>query len=215
MKLYGYFRSSAAYRVRIALNLKGLSYDHETVHLVRGGGEQFSPAYKAMNPSALVPTLVDGDLTLGQSIAILEYLEERYPEPALLPQDIAARAHVRAFVQAVACDIHPLNNLRVRKYLSADMKLSEEQGLEWYRHWIDVGLASLEAMLVHSGSAGTFCFGDAPTMADVVLVPQMANARRFGNDLSGFPTLLRIEKACQELEAFRKALPSNQPDFES
>jgi len=216
MKLYGYFRSSAAYRVRIALNYKGLEYDLVPVHLVKEGGQQFSPSYKALNPSGLIPTLQDGDLVLGQSVAILEYLEDAYPQNPLLPSDKADRARVRAFMQAVACDIHPLNNLRVLKYLVSDMHVTEEQKLQWYQHWITVGLAALEAQLHVGGDHSyTYCFGEQPSLADVCLVPQIANARRFNCDISAMPTLVRIDAACNQLPAFQQAAPLQQPDFEA
>jgi maleylpyruvate isomerase len=216
MKLHGYFRSSAAYRVRIALNHKGLHWENLPVHLVKDGGQQFSPAYRALNPSSLVPTLEDGDLVLGQSVAILEYLEEAYPQNPLLPTGMAQRARVRAFVQAIACDIHPLNNLRVLKYLVRDLNATEDQKLAWYRHWIDVGLAGLETQLTAGGAhQGPYCFGSQLTLADVCLVPQMANARRFDCDLSAFPTLVAIDAACNQLPAFQQAAPSRQPDFEA
>lgn len=216
MKLHGYFRSSAAYRVRIALNYKGLSWENLSVHLVKNGGQQFSEQYRALNPSSLVPTLEDGELVLGQSVAILEYLEEAYAQNPLLPKDIAQRAQVRAFVQAIACDIHPLNNLRVLRYLVRDLNVSEEQKLAWYRHWIDVGLSGLEAQLTAGGAHTTaYCFGQDPTLADVCLVPQLANARRFDCDLSAFPTLVRIDEQCRQLPAFQQAAPEQQPDFEA
>jgi maleylacetoacetate isomerase len=214
VKLHGYFRSSAAYRVRIALNYKSIDYDPVVVHLVRGGGEHLQPEYRALNPTALVPTLEDGDLVLGQSVAILEYLEEKYPDPALLPTDTALRAHVRSLVQTIACDIHPLNNLRVLKYLVRELGASEEQKMAWYRHWIAVGLGSLESVLAASAHTGTFCVGNVPTLADVCLVPQIANARRFDCDLSAMPTLVRIDAECARLPAFQRAAPSAQPDFE-
>jgi maleylpyruvate isomerase len=216
VKLHGYFRSSAAYRVRIALNYKGLSWENLSVHLAKNGGQQFSQEYRALNPSSLVPTLEDGELVLGQSVAILEYLEEAYPQNPLLPKDIAQRAQVRAFVQAIACDIHPLNNLRVLRYLVRDLHLSEEQKLGWYRHWIHVGLSALEAQLNTGGAhKASYCCGEAPTLADVCLVPQIANARRFDCDLSTFPTLVRIDTACRQLPAFQQAAPDRQPDFEA
>ncbi|WP_144638435.1 maleylacetoacetate isomerase [Bordetella genomosp. 13] len=214
MQLYSYFRSSAAYRVRIALNLKGLTADYMPVHLLKDGGQQLAPAYRQLNPNALVPTLVDGDLTLGQSLAIIEYLDEIHPQPAMLPSDAAGRARVRAIALTLACDIHPLNNLRVLKYLKHDMKVGEDAKNEWYRHWIDVGLGGLEQMLAGSPQTGRFCHGDTPTLADLCLVPQIFNARRFDCDLSAFPTLLRIDAACQELKAFQDAAPENQPDAE-
>lgn len=214
MKLYSYFRSSAAYRVRIALNLKGLPYETVAVHLLRQGGEQLLPEYRRLNPTALVPTLVDGDLALGQSMAILEYLEETHPEPALLPADAAGRARARAIAQTIACDIHPLDNLRVLKYLKHEMKVSEESKNAWYRHWVELGLAGVEGMLAGSAATGEFCHGDRPSFADLCLVPQVANARRFECDLSAMPTIVRIDARCQELEAFRQAAPANQPDAE-
>jgi maleylpyruvate isomerase len=215
MKLYGYFRSSAAYRVRIALNLKNIEYESISVHLMKDGGQQNAEPYRSMNPTGLVPTLVDGDLTLGQSMAILEYLEETRPEPALLPPDAKGRARVRALAQTIACDIHPLNNLRVLKYLKHDLGLDEDTKNAWYRHWIDTGLRGLEAMLANSPQTGRFCHGDQPGLADVCLVPQLFNARRFNCDESAFPTIVRIDAACAELEAFQEAAPARQPDAES
>lgn len=214
MKLYGYFRSSAAYRVRIALNLKGLGYESIPVHLVKDGGQQFSEAYRALNPTALVPTLVDGDLAIGQSLAILEYLEEIHPQPALLPSSAGERARVRAIAQTIACDVHPLNNLRVLKYLKSDLGLDEDAKNKWYKHWISVGLGSVEALLAGSSATGRFCHGDQPTLADVLLVPQVYNARRFDCDLSAMPTLTRIVDACSALDAFARAEPARQPDAE-
>ncbi|MGB6104541.1 MAG: maleylacetoacetate isomerase [Pusillimonas sp.] len=215
MKLYSYFRSSAAYRVRIALNLKGLAYDTVPVHLLKEGGQQFSASYRALNPTALVPTLVDGDLSVPQSMAILEYLDETYPEPPLLPGDAVGRARVRAIAQSIACDIHPLNNLRVLRYLKHDMKVSEQDKDAWYRHWIDVGLPAIEAMLANNAATGRFCHGDLPTLADLCLVPQLFNARRFGCDESAIPTIVRIDAACAELDAFSQAAPERQPDYEA
>ncbi|AZY49784.1 maleylacetoacetate isomerase [Bordetella avium] len=214
MQLFSYFRSSAAYRVRIALALKGLSYDYMPVHLLKDGGQQLLPAYRELNSSALVPTLVDGDNVLGQSLAIIEYLDEVYPDTPLLPATPAERARVRAIAQSIACDIHPLNNLRVLKYLKHQVKAEEEVKNAWYRHWIDVGLTAVETMLSQSPQTGRFCHGDKPTQADLCLVPQVFNARRFGCDLSAMPTILRIEEACNALPAFQQALPENQPDAE-
>lgn len=213
MKLYGYFRSSAAYRVRIALNLKGLPYETVPVHLLKDGGQQFAHDYLSLNPTALVPTLLDGDMVIGQSMAIMEYLEETHPSPALLPADAQGRARVRAIAQTIACDIHPLNNLRVLKYLKHDMKVGEQDKDTWYRHWISVGLTGVEAMLAGNAGTGRFCHGDQPTLADLCLVPQLFNARRFGCDESAFPTIVRIDAACAELEAFRLAAPEQQPDY--
>lgn len=214
MKLYTFFRSSASYRVRIALNLKGLEYEHVPVHLRRGGGEQFYPDYKAKNPQALVPTLEDGGRLLTQSLAIIEYLEERYPEPPLLPKDPADRATARAMALAIACEIHPIQNLRVLSYLRSELKQSEAEAKRWAQHWIGLGFSALEQMVLAAPKRGKFCFGDAPTLADLCLVPQVANARRFGCDLSGYPTLVRIDAYCATLPAFSRAGPENQPDAE-
>jgi len=215
MKLYSYFRSSAAYRVRIALNLKGLPYDIVPVHLMKDGGQQRSADYRAMNPTALVPTLDDNGLTIPQSMAILEYLEETQPQPALLPGDAAGRARVRAIAQTIACDIHPLNNLRVLKYLKHDLNVSEGDKDIWYKHWVAEGLGAIEAMLADHPVAGRFCHGDQPTFADLCLVPQLFNARRFGCDESAWPTIVRIDQACAQLDAFRRAAPDRQPDYEA
>jgi len=217
MKLYSYFRSSASYRVRIALNLKQLSYDIIPVHLLKEGGQQFDPEYRKLNPDALVPVLIDEDqdqAAMTQSLAIIEYLEEKYPAPALLPADPRDRAYVRSIALSIACDIHPLNNLRVLRYLVKTLKVSEEDKNAWYRHWCEQGLAALERKVVSDGRAGTFCFGDAPTLADVCLVPQIANAKRLDCDLSQIPTLMRIHDACLALPAFERAAPANQPDAE-
>jgi maleylacetoacetate isomerase len=218
MKLYSYFRSSASYRVRIALNLKRLSYDIVPVHLIKHGGKQFSPEYRKLNPDALVPTLIDDsaddNLTLTQSLAIIEYLEEVYPEPALLPKDPADRAYVRSIALSIACEIHPLNNLRVLRYLVRDLKVSQDDKDKWYRHWCEQGLAAVEAMLATDGRVGKFCHGDSPTLADCVLIPQIANAQRLNCDLSAMPTIMRINEACVALEPFANAAPANQPDAE-
>lgn len=214
MKLYTYFRSSAAYRVRIALNLKGLAWDAVPVHLVRDGGEQRHPAYLELNPVGLVPTLDDDGQLLTQSLAIIEYLDETHPEPGLLPAGAADRARVRAIAQTIACDIHPINNLRVLQYLKREFGISDAQRDAWYRHWVEVGLAGVEQLLARDKRTGTFCHGDAPTLADCCLVPQVFNARRFGCDLSAMPTVRRIAERCATLEAFRLAAPENQPDAE-
>ena len=213
MQLYDYFRSSAAYRVRIALNLKGVAPERVFVHLRRDA--QRADAYLALNPQGLVPTLVtdDGDV-LTQSLAIIEWLDETHPAPALLPADAAARARVRSLALAIACEIHPLNNLRVLDYLTGTLGVTEAQKDGWYRYWCDVGLEAIEASLAREGAAGRFCHGDAPTLADVCLVPQLANARRFGVDLAVFPRLLAIDAACRELPAFADAAPDRQPDAE-
>ncbi len=210
-QLYSYFRSSAAYRVRIALHLKGLAFDTIPVHLLRNGGEQHSSQYRALNPSELVPTLVDEGLNLGQSVAILEYLEEAYPIPALLPSDLTQRALVRSVVQTIACDIHPLNNLRVLQYLENTLRQDEATRATWYRHWVTRGLESLENLL--SPVSGELCFGNQPTLADCCLIPQIANARRFNTPLDAFPTLVRIDAHCRSLSAFAAAAPEHQPDF--
>jgi len=212
MKLYGYFRSSAAYRIRLVLHLKGLAYDQQFVHLRKG--ENLQPGYLEVNPQGKVPALINGEDVLTQSMAIAEYIEEEYPTPALMPEARAERARVRALCQAVACDIHPINNLPVLNYLVNDMGLTEADKMRWYHHWIAVGLGAVEAMLEASPHTGKFCHGDTPTLADTFLVPQVFNASRFDCDLSGFPTVNRIEAACQELEAFRIAHPDVQPDKE-
>ena len=214
MKLYTYFRSSAAYRVRIALNLKGLKYDAVPVHLLRGGGEQLQANYIMMNPSGLVPTFQDDFITLTQSMAILEYLEDEYPEVPLMPKDSAGRARVRELAQIVACDIHPVNNLRVLRYLVNDLGLSEEVKTQWYRHWIVGGLDVLEKHLARDPSAGPLCHGYLPTIADCFLVPQVFNAQRNGVDIAAYPNIARINAACVEIPAFVAAHPSNQPDAE-
>jgi len=212
MRLIGYFRSSAAYRIRIALNLKGLTAEHVSVNLARC--EQKEPAFAALNPQKLVPVLEDGGDRLFQSLAILEYLEETHPEPPLLPADPAARARVRALTQIVACEIHPLNNLRVLGYLTGELEVTEEAKLAWYRHWIAEGLEALEAILTASPDNGRFCHGDTPGFADVCLVPQLFNARRFDCPLMAYPNLLRIDAECDFLPAFRDAAPNLQPDAE-
>jgi maleylacetoacetate isomerase len=206
--LYSFYRASAAYRARIALNLKGLPYDLKPVDLAHGGGAD--PAYRRLNPQGIVPTMLDGDVRLTQSLAIMEYLEERYPEPPLLPEDPEGRARVRALALAVACEMHPLNNVRVLNYLVRDLGLSEADKFKWYRHWIAQGLSALEVMV--ADKAGTYCHGDKPTMADVCLVPQMYNARRYECDIAPYPMLRRIDQACNALPAFRTAHPSRQVD---
>ncbi|MDR5749467.1 MULTISPECIES: maleylacetoacetate isomerase [unclassified Caballeronia] len=214
MKLYSYFRSSAAYRVRIALNLKGLDYEYAPVHLLRDGGQQLQPDYRALNPDGIVPTLVDGDDVLTQSLAIIEYLEETHPEPALLPRGPADRAFVRSIALAVACEIHPLDNLRVLKYLKHQVKAPDEVKDAWYAHWVESGFEALEKRLSADKRVGAFCFGDTPTVADLCLVPQVFNARRFKIDLGRFPTIERIADHADTLEAFQRAAPAQQPDAE-
>ena len=214
MKLYTFFRSSASYRVRIALNLKDLDYEQAPIHLRRGGGEQLKPSYKAINPQALVPALEDEGQVFSQSLAIIEYLEERYPKPPLLPSDAAERAVVRSMALLIACEVHPIQNLRVLNHLKSDHKQSDDDTIRWARHWINLGLSALEQMIISVTEPGDFCFGKTPTMADICLVPQLGNARRFGVDLSAYPKLLAIESACMSLPAFANAAPEHQPDAE-
>ena len=214
MKLYSYFRSSAAYRVRIALNLKNLPYDYAPVHLLRDGGEQLKPAYRRLNPDAILPTLVDGDNVLTQSLAIIEYLEETHPEPPLLPKSPVDRAYVRSVALQVACEIHPVNNLRVLKYLKHAIGADDATRDEWYRHWVEAGFTTLEEHLAGDSRTGRFCFGDTPTMADACLVPQVFNAQRFKTDMARFPTIQRIHDQALQLDAFARAAPGVQPDAE-
>ncbi len=214
MKLYTFFRSSASYRVRIALNLKGLTYEQIPIHLRRGGGEQFGLAYKKVNPQALVPALEDGGRVLIQSLAIMEYLDECYPNPPLLPNDPADKALVRSMALIIACEIHPIQNLRVLVHLKNHLKQSEDDLNHWAQHWIDLGLSALEEMVVSAPKRSKFCFGDSPTLADICLVPQLANARRFNCDLSRFQALTAIEANCAALAAFANAAPERQPDAE-
>ncbi len=212
MKLYNYFRSSAAYRVRIALAIKGLAYEYIPVHLTRG--EQRAAGYVAINPQSLVPLLDDDGTRIAQSLAIIEYLDERHPLPPLLPAAPAERARVRALALAICCDIHPLNNLRVLRYLTKVLAVNEDAKNAWYRHWVDVGLSALETQLSSDAATGAFCHGDTPTLADVCLVPQLANARRYKVPLDAWPTLLRIDERCRALPAFAAAAPERQPDAE-
>jgi maleylacetoacetate isomerase/maleylpyruvate isomerase len=212
MKLHTYFRSSAAFRVRIALNLKGLAYDAAFVHLAKG--EHRAPAYGALNPQALVPTFEDAGQLLTQSLAIIEYLDETRPQPPLLPQDAVGRARVRSLALLIACEIHPLNNLRVLQHLKRELGQSEEQVNAWYRHWIADGLSKLEAQLANSAGTGRFCHGGAPTMADCCLVPQIFNAQRYKCDTAAFPTAMRVFAECMKLAAFDRAQPAKQPDAE-
>lgn len=212
MKLHNYFRSSASFRVRIALALKGLPYDYVSVHLARG--EQLLEDFTQINGDALVPVLEVDGLRLTQSLAIIEYLEDTHPEPALLPQDPAGRARVRALAQSIACEIHPLNNLRVLKYLSNSLQLDEDQKNTWYRHWVRLGLEAFEKQLNHS-LAGRFCHGDSPSLADCTLVPQIFNGKRFNVDFTGLDKTMAIFSACMELAAFQQAQPSACPDFEA
>jgi len=212
MQLYTFFRSSAAWRVRIALALKGISTTPEFIHLLKNGGQQKTAAYRHKNPMGVVPALeLDNGTVLTQSLAIIEYLEETHPTPALLPAAPVARAKVRAFALAIACDIHPLNNLRVLQYLEHTLGQPAEARKAWYHHWIAEGLTALEALLQGEGS-GPFCFGAAPSLADVCLVPQLANARRYKCPLNAYPTLLRAEAAATALPAFADTAPDKQPD---
>ena len=215
MKLHNYFRSSASFRVRIALALKKLDYEYASVHLLQGGGQQFAAAFKALNPAALVPVLEDDDGTvLTQSLAIIEYLDETRPQPALLPSDAVGRARARAIALAIACEIHPLNNLRVLAYLSKTLGVSDEQKNAWYCHWVETGLATVEAMLAGDPQTGTCCHGNAPTVADICLVPQIFNAQRFKARLDHVPTVMRIHEHCLTLPAFAQSVPALQPDAE-
>jgi len=213
MKLYGYFRSSAAFRVRIALNLKKLDYENAAIHLRRN--DQTKPDYRAVNPQGLVPTLDDGGRTLIQSLAIIEYLDEVYPDPPLLPSHPAERARVRALAEIVACDIHPINNLRVLRYLTHSLDHDETAIATWYNHWIDAGFQALERLLVGDPRTGTFCHGEAPGIADIALVPQVVNAERYRLALAPYPTIARIHQSCMALEAFATAHPDRQPDREA
>jgi len=213
MKLHNYFRSSASFRVRIALELKGLAYEYLPVHLVKG--EHKSGAYEAVSPSKLVPTLVTEDgAHLGQSMAIIEYLDETHPEPPLLPRDAVGRAKVRALAQLIACEIHPLNNLRVLKYLVHELKLDDEKKNAWYRHWVRDGLEAFERELAQL-PASTYCYGDTPTMADCLLVPQIFNGKRFNVDFSGLTRTMAAFDNCMKHPAFQKAQPSSCPDNEA
>ena len=213
MKLYGFFRSSAAFRVRIALNLKGLAYEQAAIHLRKN--EQQKDDYLALNPQGLVPTLDDGGRLLTQSLAIIEYLEEIHPEPPLLPRDPGARAEVRALALAIACDIHPIDNLRVLRYLGRPLGHDEKAVEAWFNHWIQIGFESFERSLVAAGSSGAFCHGDRPTLADICLVPQVFNAQRYPSlALAPFPNIMRIFANCMKLEPFDRARPERQPDAE-
>jgi maleylacetoacetate isomerase len=211
VKLYTYFRSSAAFRVRIALNLKGLPYEPVFVHLAKG--EHRAAAYAKVNPQALLPTLeLDDGTRLTQSLAIIEYLDEKHPAKPLIPKDMLGKARVRSLSYLIASEIHPLNNLRTLQHLKRALGQNEEQINSWYRHWIADGLAKLEAEL--TSSRGKFCHGDAPTMADCCLVPQIFNARRYQSDLAPYPNTMRVFETCMQLEAFDRAQPSKQPDAE-
>ncbi len=215
IQFHGYFRSSAAYRCRIAFNLKGLAYDFASVHLRRNGGEQKSAGYRALNPQALVPTIKAGELILGQSLAIIEWLDETHPEPALLPSDKNLRAEVRAFAQVIACDIHPLQNLRVLEYLKSELGQDQAAADSWCRQWIGDGLRACEEILARAGTSTRFCFGETPSVADICLIPQIFSAERFSVDLSELPRIREINAACQALAAFADAHPTRQPDAEA
>lgn len=212
MKLYGFFRSSAAFRVRIALNLKGIAYETRPIHLRRD--EQRAPSFLALNPQGLVPALEDDGEVLTQSLAIIEYLDETHPEPAFLPGHPADRARVRAMAQLVACDVHPLNNLRVLRYLADPLGHDEETIGRWYNHWIALGFEAFEKILAEDGLTGEFCHGDTPGLADICLVPQVFNARRYKLDMEPYPTIRRIFDSCMALEAFAQAAPERQRDAE-
>ncbi len=214
MKLYSYYRSSASFRVRIALALKGLDYDYLAVHLLKEGGQQFSAEFKSLNSAGLVPVLDDDGAIFTQSLAIIEYLDETRPHVLLLPSDAAGRARVRAIALAIACEIHPLNNLRVLSYLSKTLGISDEQKSAWYCHWVETGLASVESMLSNNALTGTYCHGESPGFADICLIPQIFNAQRFKAKLDHVPTVMRIHEACMRLPAFADSAPLNQPDAE-
>lgn len=212
IKLYSYWRSSAAYRVRIGLNLKGIEHEIIPVNMLKDGGEQHSENYRQLNPQGLVPTLIDREITLTQSLAILEYLDEKYPQKSLLPGDVESRARVRQFAQIIACDIHPINNLRVLQYIKREFKQDDEVKDSWYRHWIMLGFDAFETGLRKIQRDGPYCLGKEVTLADLCLVPQMYNAHRFNVALDAYPTLCAIEQACLELDAFKQAVPENQDD---
>ena len=212
LKLYGYFRSSASYRVRIALNMKGLDYEQVSIHLAKG--QQYKPEFSEISPQNLVPVLEHDGLRLYQSPAIIQYLDEKFPQPALLPKDSPGRNRARSLALICVCEIHPLNNTRVLAYLTDTLKLTDEQKNAWYRHWVTVGLTAIEKRLATEKETGRFCHGDAPGFADIALVPQVANANRFKVDLGPFPIIRRINESCLELEPFKRAMPQNQPDAE-
>jgi maleylacetoacetate isomerase len=214
MKLYTFFRSSASYRVRIALNLKGIAYEQAPIHLRRGGGEQLTAAYRAVNPQALVPALEDNGRIFTQSLAIIEYIDEKHPNPPLLPTDPADKALVRSMAMIIACEVHPIQNLRVLNHVKKEYGQTDDQVNRWAQHWIDLGLSALEQMIVAQARRGKLCFGDAPTLADICLVPQLGNARRYGCELSKYPAIREIEKNCMTLVAFADAAPEKQPDAE-
>ena len=212
LKLYGYFRSSASYRVRIALNMKGLDYEQASIHLAKG--RQYTPEFSQISPQNLVPVLEHDGQRLYQSPAIIQYLDEKFPQPALLPKDAPGRNRARSLALICVCEIHPLNNTRVLAYLTDTLKLTDEQKSAWYRHWVTVGFTALEKRLAAEKETGQFCHGDTPGFADIALVPQVANANRFKVDLGPFPIIRRINESCLALEPFKRAMPQNQPDAE-
>ena len=212
MQLYTYYRSQASFRVRIALNLKGLAHDDTFLHLEKG--DQFRPEYRAVNPQMVVPTLIDGEAKLFQSLAILEYLEEKYPEPPLLPSDIAARAWVRGLALINIADAHPLIVPRIRHYLTDELHLGEEQLAGWIRHWLGAGLAAMETLIAEHPESGRLCHGDTPTIADIAVVTQVTPARTFGLDLAPYPRIMRVYDTAMAIPAFAAAHPSRQPDTE-
>ena len=214
IKLYTYWRSSASYRVRMALNLKSIPYEQIPIHLVRDGGQQHQADYKQLNPQGLVPTLIHENQIITQSIAMLEYIEERFPQQALMPSDAFGRARVRSLANVIACDTHPINNLRVLNYLTGTLGHDEQTKLDWYRHWTALGLDAFEAMLASSDQTGRCCYGDEPTIADCCLLPQVYNARRFDCDESGWPEIRRIAAYLETIPAIADAAPENQPDAE-
>lgn len=210
MKLYGYWRSSASYRVRIALNLKGLAYEYEPVHLVKDGGQQHSEAYRKLNPARLVPTFLDGDVRLNQSLAIIEYLEECYPKKPLLPSAPADKARVRALAYDLACELQPVTNLRVLQYLTGELNCSDEQRSAWIANWVERSFTAFEQRLTEY--AGDYCYGNSVTLADICLIPQVYNAQRFNLDLTSYPTLMAVHERLQALDAVQQARPENQAD---
>jgi maleylacetoacetate isomerase len=212
LTLYTYFRSSCSYRVRIAMALKGLPYSSEYIHLIEDGGRNWSQEYLAMNPQGLVPMLKDGAILLTQSLAIIEYLDHTCPQPPLLPSRVQERAYVRSLAQMISSDIQPLNNLQVLEYLRQRLQVPESAVLEWYRHWTALGFRALEQRLSAYGCSGDFCHGEAPTLADICLVPQVYNARRYECELDSYPLVMGIYENCMGLSAFQDAAPGNQGD---